>query len=431
MPQSNDIEIRSEEVQEILTRIPGWIVRWGITVIFITVGLLLLASWFIKYPDTISANVVLTTQTPPVEMIARSSGRLNFFVKDYEEVKEGEFLALIENPSHADDIFYLISKLEEIKKTEFSQKEILHPDSFKVNLELGQLQDNYVEFRNALRDYALFQQLNLYEKQMEAIQSRINSYRQLNLQLEKQNAIVTQELALSKRKYNIDSVLFNQKVIADLDFDQSKNSYLQTKRVFESARSDIINNQILASGLKAQVLELSIEQQKKEDDLKNAIRDAYKRLESQLSAWEEQYLLEAPLDGKVAFLKYWSDNQYVKEGEEVMTIIPYSQDVLGQVLMPISGSGKVEVGQRVNIRFDNYPSNEYGMVIGKVESVGLLPRDNMYSIRISLPQGLITSYGKKLEFRQEMQGSAEIVTRDMRLIGRIFNQFRTLMDRAN
>lgn len=430
MPQSNDVEIRSEEVQEVLTQIPGWIIRWGITVVFLTVGMILLASWFIKYPDTISATVVLTTQRAPVGMIARSSGRLNLFAKDYEGVKEGDSLALIENPANAEDIFYLTNKLD-IPQADLYQQEILSPDSFKVNLNLGQLQESYGEFRNALNNYALFEQLNFYEKQVQAIQSRINNYKQLNLQLEKQNEIVSQELALAKKEYNRDSILFRQKVIAELDFEKANSSYLQTKRVFEAARSEMINNQILSSQLEAQVLELGIELQEKEDNLRNKIRDTYKILESQLSAWEEQYLFEAPFDGKVAFSKYWSDNQYVKEGEEVMTVIPYSQDVFGQVLMPVSGSGKVEVGQRVNIRFDNYPSNEYGMVTGKVESIGLLPRDNMYSIRISLPNGLITSYEKKLEFRQEMQGSAEIVTQDMRLLARIFNQFKALMDRGS
>jgi hypothetical protein len=33
-----NIELRSEEVQEILGRPPQWIIRWGITIIFIIVA---------------------------------------------------------------------------------------------------------------------------------------------------------------------------------------------------------------------------------------------------------------------------------------------------------------------------------------------------------------------------------------------------------
>ncbi len=88
----------------------------------------------------------------------------------------------------------------------------------------------------------------------------------------------------------------------------------------------------------------------------------------------------------------------------------------------------MEIGQRVNLRFDNYPSYEYGMVRGTVQSISLVPRDNLYTIQIALSHGLVTSYRKELPFRQEMQGTAEIITRDLRLLERIFYQFRNLLD---
>jgi hypothetical protein len=97
--------------------------------------------------------------------------------------------------------------------------------------------------------------------------------------------------------------------------------------------------------------------------------------------------------------------------------------------MPVIGSGKVEIGQTVNLKFDNYPFDEYGMVMGEVESISELPtKDNTYIIRISLPNGLHSSYNKDLEFRQQMQGSAEIITEDLRLIERLFNQLRSVFD---
>ncbi len=68
------VELRSEEVQEIMGQMPGWALRWGITGVLVAVVLLLLASWFIRYPDTIDARVVLTTQNPPAPIIARTEG---------------------------------------------------------------------------------------------------------------------------------------------------------------------------------------------------------------------------------------------------------------------------------------------------------------------------------------------------------------------
>lgn len=47
-------------------------------------------------------------------------------------------------------------------------------------------------------------------------------------------------------------------------------------------------------------------------------------------------------------------------------------------------------------------------------------------MEVELPNGLKTSYNKELVFDKEMRGSAEIVTEDLRLIERVFYQFREL-----
>ena len=51
-------------------------------------------SWFFKFPQSLNAQVTLTTATPPAELHARSSGQLDFVaVKDKERVEAGAVLA--------------------------------------------------------------------------------------------------------------------------------------------------------------------------------------------------------------------------------------------------------------------------------------------------------------------------------------------------
>ena len=47
--ESEKIEIRSDEVQDILGMVPSWIVRWGTVVILVTVLAILTGSWFFNY----------------------------------------------------------------------------------------------------------------------------------------------------------------------------------------------------------------------------------------------------------------------------------------------------------------------------------------------------------------------------------------------
>ena len=49
------------------------------------------------------------------------------------------------------------------------------------------------------------------------------------------------------------------------------------------------------------------------------------------------------------------------------------------------------------------------------------------SVEVEFPDGLKTNYGKQLEFSQEMQGTAEIITEDVRLLERFFNPIKSLL----
>ena len=105
---SGEIELRSEEFQEVLGSVPPWILRWGITVLAIVVVILLAGSAIIKYPDVIPAQIVLTGSTPPATVVAHASGKLKeLYVTDNQNVKTGDYLAVIDNPARTEDILHL------------------------------------------------------------------------------------------------------------------------------------------------------------------------------------------------------------------------------------------------------------------------------------------------------------------------------------
>jgi hypothetical protein len=63
MPQ--ETKIRSEAVQDILTRVPHWMILWGNTIILLLVFLFFGLSWIIKYPDIIESKALVTSTIPP------------------------------------------------------------------------------------------------------------------------------------------------------------------------------------------------------------------------------------------------------------------------------------------------------------------------------------------------------------------------------
>ena len=97
--QHKKIEFRSEPVQEILGSVPSWIIRWGTTLFFTVVVLLLAGSWFFRYPEVVpNLDVEVLTTEPPAEVQARSTGKIeSFFIADKQMVKAGDSIAVIEN----------------------------------------------------------------------------------------------------------------------------------------------------------------------------------------------------------------------------------------------------------------------------------------------------------------------------------------------
>lgn len=82
----------------------------------------------------------------------------------------------------------------------------------------------------------------------------------------------------------------------------------------------------------------------------------------------------------------------------------------------------------MRVKLDNFPYQEYGFVIGKVNRMGFLPNEDKYLAQIDLVDGLMSSYGHRLEFSPEMSAIGEVVTDDLRLIGRLFNSLKALFD---
>ena len=109
--RSSPLEIRSDEVQEILSHIPNGLIRWGITMIFLAIILILVVSWLIKYPDIISSRISITTEHPPIPMIARSTGKLILLVAKEAYVEAGQDLAVIENPADVEAVIALRTKM--------------------------------------------------------------------------------------------------------------------------------------------------------------------------------------------------------------------------------------------------------------------------------------------------------------------------------
>ena len=422
--EGGSIEIRSDEVQEIMGTPPRWIVRWGITIIMLVVVILLAGSYFYKYPDIINARVTIVSENPPVSVVARSDGKLDkIFVADKQKVGANTVLGIIENPANYEDAYELIGLLERIQPY-FNQPGLLSTIAFNKEYSLGQNHAFYSSLVSQLRDYQTSVSFNTFEQRIRSLEKQVTDYANYYEKLRQQIGVLNQDYILASSQFNRDSALHARKVMSDVDFEKSEAAMLKQKYAYQNAMTNLASTQITMNQLKQQIQEQQVLKAETEQKLLAALKEKYDNLVNQLKAWEQAFVLKTPISGQVTFTNFWSINQFVSAGNVVFNVVPENErEIIGKATVPIAGAGKVEVGQRVNIKLDNYPYMEYGLLEGKITNISMVPvtteKGGYYTAEIKLINNLTTNYKKELPFNQEMQGNAEIITKDRRLIERL------------
>lgn len=428
MNEHKEIELRSTEVQEVLSRPPKWIVRWGITIIFFVIIVLVVGSWFFKYPDIISAKIILTTENPPAPVIAKSSGKIqNLFILDRDLVKKDQIIAVIENPAEYESIKF-INELTKSFSSEFEAGKLF--DLGKIKLELGNVQSLYSNFCKNIEEYNHMINLDYHNQKITLYKQEMKKYDVYLNHLIQQSNLLKNDFELTQKQFLRDSSLYAQKLLSTADYEKSKSRLIAKQFSIEQNNTSVASINLQIENLKQNILELILQKEKQLNNYVSLIKESVKNLQAGIDAWEYQYVLLAATDGKVTFNQFWNENQSVKAGDIVMTIIPDNEgEIIGKVQLTFQGVGKVKEGQFANIQFANYPYMEFGMVKGKVKSISLAPNNDYYTAEIDLPNGLKTFYGINLDFKQEMQGTAEIVTEDIRLLERVIRPLRYILNK--
>jgi HlyD family secretion protein len=428
MKEYENIELRSESVQEILSRPPKWIVRWGITIVFFVVITLIVGSWFFKYPDIVSAEITLTTENPPAPVLAKTTGRIQkLFVSDKDLVTKNRVVGVIENPGTYESVEKLIKSLSEFQGN-FMQGE--NYNLVNNTYVLGDIQTYYSNFYKNIDEYNKSIKLDYHNRKIELYERELQKYDLYLVNIKSQTNIVKEEFQIIKKQYNRDSILFNQELLSQSDFEKSKSVLLSKFYNYEQSKLTITNTEIQIENLNQSILELKLQHEKQTSDQVIYIQESYQNLITAIDVWKYRFVLIAPTAGIVTFNSFWNENQTVKIGETVLTVIPKDEGkLIGKVQLTFQGAGKVKEGQTANIQFANYPYMEFGMVKGIIKSISLAPNNDYYTAEIELPNGLKTFYGIDLDFKQEMKGMAEIITEEIRLLERMVRPLRYILNK--
>jgi multidrug resistance efflux pump len=429
MPQNNrDIEIRSEEVQEILTRVPSWMIRWGNTLFFLLIVMLLFITWFVKYPDVINAEAIITTEIPPQKEYARTTGKIDtLFVKDTQHVIVNQPLGIIENAANYTDVFFLKSIIDTLT---IQKKSFEFPIDKLPILFLGSIETSFSLFENNYLKYLLNKELDPFSNETIANKFTSSELNRRLLNLKSQKALNKRELEFKQKDLKRSKSLFDNGVISEKEYESKQLECLQAERSYKNMVAAISQLREAISNSNRTSKGTEVSRIREEMILLKNTLQSFNQLKKNVKDWELKHVLSSRINGQVSFLNYWSKNQSVNQGDLVFTIIPKNNAAfIAKLKTPAQNLGKVKIGQTVNIKLQNYPDYEFGVLKGILHKVSeISDKEGFYTIDVALPKKLITSYNKEIEFKQEMRGTAEIITEDLRLIERFFYRIKSIIN---
>lgn len=410
--------LRSEVVTEIISRRPGFLVRWGITILFLILLLVLLICWLIQYPDLVAASAKLTSTNAPKEVICNTDGKLvKLFVTEGQSVRKGDLLGFMESIAWHKEVIDLSDKLDTaialLATGKISEAAMFLNQHYK---HLGELQAAYQQFSTARQQFNDYLVNDFYNHKKAILQNDLSVLQQINTTIREQQQIIEKDLTLASESLNMNQKLLQENIISKEEFRVEQSKFLSKQQALPQLRASVLANVNQQAEKQKELNQLEHDIMQQEITFEQVVQT----MKSAVDDWKKKYLFVAPVEGNVSFVNLPQENLQMKQGQQFCFINSGNSQYYAEMYIPQANFGKVRTGAPVLLKFSSYPFQEFGSVKGTIDFISHIPVDSGYLAKISLPAGLTTNHQKQIQYRDGLIANAEIITRPMRLLERFY-----------
>lgn len=426
----NDIQKKSDFVYEVLQKSPSWIITWGNSFFLLFLLLIVILAHLIQYPDTIVAKTTIRMKNPPISVIAENSEVIEkIYFHNGDSIDSGAVIVKLKSRALWNDVKKLENDIVKFKEIEKDSNQV--DFEFSSNYRLGELSLVYNAFLKEYDDFKYFVSNDIVLKKINSLRSEISNIILLNKSLIKQEDILQKKFELSQNLLNRNRKLNNKGVISDQQFENMEADYLTESKELENFKTNQLNNKVRIIQLNSVVNNLLNEKEKELVNWNNRLAESLNKISFEIDVWNKKYLLKAPISGALSFDKSIVKNFFVTNGEVVFDVIPASkQQLIGIAEMPLTNSGEIKVGSNVQIRFDGFPYQEYGVLNSVVKDIALIPKTTgsqpVNILELELPYNLKTNYGKNIIFTHNMTATSLIIKEKKSVLERLFYQLHRI-----
>jgi|GEM_PF-5710429 len=415
-----NIELRSEEVQDILSRPPHWMVRSGSTVLILIILLVFVLSYFIKYPEVIEVSGLVPTHSTHVHVLSPEvSGRVTkLTVRENQVIGKGATLAELEMPFTFEDLEKLKTFL---KRTELLLEET-QPSNFEITEDFNFLGKNidYVELRKSMKEYT-------------ALFNEANSNRLLTLKEAQSGFLQLKEALLRKRKLNESQIGLSQKRLNAYADSGKQNDFLKEQARYDELISqeseidiDLIKANIQISDSKLEVVAFELEKAKQINLFHSKIKELIRLLRIFIFDVENDHLLRSPVEGRVEFLGRLRIGQFVKEEDSLFAILRLDDKREVELRFPYLRSERMKLGQTIKLTIHGLLNNGNKVMTGEIVRLEPFPDDGYCNLGVRITGGSFSSLILGINSNPDLIVDAEIQTEDIRLMKKFFESARQI-----
>ena len=420
----NSLEVNSEEVQEIITAVPSWILRRGITLIFGILLAIVLVSAFIQYPDVVKTSLKVNSLNAPKAVFVKQTGKLlNLLAAEGTTVKQHEPLAFMESTASHRDVLKLQGILMQVTR-ELSATGTA-PNLLVKGLNLGELQGAYQNFYQQYLQYVSAQNGGYYLNRKQYLDRDLKEIEKLKAQIIDQQKIQELEFANVEREFESYKKLYQKNMVSTSEYKQQENKYLAGKYPLQQSMTALLNNNTSYAAKQKEILELEHTIQ----DERAKFVQSLSNMLTETDAWVNQYILRAPVDGRISYAGIVQENQTLNAGQEVFMINPANTDFFGEVYIPQYNMGKVKTGQRTLVKMRSFPFEQYGLIRGKVNYISDVAfKDSVFIAKIGFERFENKDPEHRIVLKNGMQADAEIITEESSLLQRFMRNITKMLN---
>jgi len=418
------LEVNSEEVQEIITAVPSWILRRGITLIFGILLVIVLISAFIQYPDVVKTSLKVNSLNAPKAVLVKQTGKIiTLLAKEGSNVTQHQPLAFMESTANHTDVLKMQQELAGLSDS--LNKNGRAANLNLKNLNLGELQAAYQSFYQQYLQYISAQNGGYYLNRKKYLELDLLEIEELRMQIISQKNIQEQEYANIEQEFDAYKKLYQKGVVSTSEYKQQENKFLSGKYPLQQSGISLLNNKGIYAAKQKEILELEHTIQEERSKFVQSLSNML----TQTEGWISIYILRAPVAGKISYAGIVQENQTVNGDQELFMINPDNTDFFGEVYIPQYNMGKVRTGQRSLVKMRSFPFEQYGLIRGRVNYISDVAfKDSLFIAKIGFEQFENKDPAHRIVLKNGMQADAEIITEESSLLQRFLRNITKMLN---